>query len=293
MADLSDVSAALRALVSTALYPPLQYPSGPQGNSIAGIDVLVQSGWPDPKSLGENVAAGKAQVTVYPQPTERNTTRYPQTWDQTGPLQTATFTLTQTGQIVTVGGLQPSPTFYGQNFAVFVNAKAYLYRSLTEDTLATIATALAALIAVDVVGTTATGPAISIPSPARIGALRVGTQAPVAMEVKRQERLFSLIIWAPTTASRDAIAKPIDVIIPQTKFLTLDDGSKARLIYKGSPYSDFDQKQGIYRRDFIVSVEYATLATDTAADAIAIETIFSQQAPDGSAISPPILTTYT
>lgn len=291
MADLSDVSAALRALCSGALYPTARFPAGPSGPSLAGLPIIVQSGWPDPKSLSDQVAAGWGQVTIYPQPTERNTTRYPQTWEQTGPLQTITFTLMVVGQVITVGGAQPA-TFYGQNFAVFVNGVAYVYRCGRGDTLTTIAAALAALIVVGVPGTTSTGPSITIPAPARIGALRVGSQAPVAQELKRQERYFSIIVWAPTTVARDAIAKFIDVVIPQTKFLTLSDGSKARLIYKGSPYTDFDQKQGIYRRDFSVSVEYATLATDLAAEAVAIKTVISQEAPNGSKMTPPIAIQY-
>lgn len=266
MADLSDVSASLRALVSAALYPGQVTPSG---NSIAGIPVLVQSGWPDPNTLQAQIAAKSAQVTVYPQPSERNVTRYQQVWEQTGPLQPPTFTLSVIGRVVTVGGAQPS-TFYGQNFAVFVNGNAYVYRCLSGDTLTSIASTLAVAIAADIPGTTATGPAITLPATARIGALRVGTQAPVSMELKRQERDFSLIIWAPTTISRDKIASYIDVAIPSNKFLTMADGSAGRLIYKGSPYSDFDQKQGIYRRDFSVSVEYATLAQDIAPEVIVV-----------------------
>lgn len=263
MADLSDVSAALGQMASLALYGP----GTPSGNSLAGLPVLIQTGWPDPNSLQAQIAAKAAQVTVYPQPTERNVTRYQQVWEQTGPLQPSTFTLTVLGQVITVGGAQPS-TFYGQNLAIFVNGVPYIQRTVSADNPTTIAAELAAQIT----GATSSGPAITIPNGARIGALRVGTQAPVGLELKRQERDFSIIVWAPSTASRDAIAKFIDVAIPMNKFLTLVDGSFARLIYKGSPYSDFDQKQSIYRRDFSVSVEYATLATDTAPEVIAIRT---------------------
>lgn len=292
MADLSDVSAALRAMIVNALYPPALYPGGQTGVSIAGMIVEVQSGWPDPDSLKTQIAAKNGQVTVYPQQAERNTTRYPQTWAQSAPVQPHTITLTAAGYTVTVGGAQPAP-FYSQNLAVFVNGKPYLYSTLSGDTLSTIATALAALIAADIPGTSAAGAIITVPAPARIGVVRVGTTAQVSQELKRQERDFSLIVWAASTAARDRIASYIDVVIPQNKFLSLEDGSQARLIYKGSPYSDFDQKQGIFRRDFSVSVEYATIATANAPQAIAIKTVYSQEAPDGSTITPPIETTYT
>lgn len=291
MADLSDVVAALRALATTALYPPGLYPSGPAGASIAGCPVLVQSGWPDPESLKRDIAAKKAQVTIYPQPTERNTTRYPREWKQVSDPQPHTFTLTQATQAVIIGGAQPA-TFYPQNLAVFVNGKPYLYQTQANDTLATIATALAALIVADVPGTFASGAVIVTPNTARIGALRVGTAAIIALEAKRQERQFSLIIWAPSPALRDAIAPPIDVAIGITPWLTLADGTRGRMIYKGSPYNDFDQKVGAYRRDFSVSVEYPTIATDAGPEVIAAKTVISQEGADGSTITPPIVTQY-
>lgn len=290
MADLSDVSNALGALIGNALYP--SGASGENPSPVAGVPVRVDVGWPSPQTLDAAMSAGKAHVSIYPRPNERNTTRYPQTWDQSGALQTKTFTFTQAGQVVTVGGIQPSPIFYGHNFAAFVNGVAYIYRSLESDGVDSIAAALCALIASDVPGTTVSGAAITLPNAARIGPLRVGTQAPVLMELKRQEREYQMIVWAGTPAIRDAVAKPIDVLIPQTKFLTLADGTSARLIYKGSPFNDFDQKQGIYRRDFIVSAEYATTAADIAPEVIAVKTVTSQKGADGSIITPPINTTY-
>lgn len=293
MADLSDVLSQLRALASNALYPPALYPSGATGNSVAGCPVLVQSGWPDPASLDKLVADNaaskpRAQVTIYPRPTERNTTRYQRQAGQIGPLQPATFTLTLAGHVVTVGGAQPS-TFYGQNVAVFVNGIAYIYRTIPNVMPATIAAALAALIP----GASAIGAAVTIPSPARIGPLRVGTQAPVATVLKNQEREFQLVVWAPTLAIRDAVAAPVDVAIAQTPFLAFADTSNGRLLYKGSPYSDFDQKSGLFRRDFLVTVDYPTMVSDMAPEAIAAEIVFSQEAPDGSTITPPIRTTYS
>lgn len=288
MADLADVQDALGLMCQGALYPGQASPSG---RSVAGVAVLIQKGWPDPNSLQKDMAAGRGQVSIYPQPTERNVTRYPREWKQIAPVAAHTFTLTMGGQTVIVGGAQPA-TFYPQNLAVFINGKPYLHQTQQTDTLAGIASVLAALIAVDVPGTTSAGPVISIPTPARIGALRVGAQGKVGMEVKRQERYFALIAWAADPAARDKIAAAIDAAIGLNQWLTLADGSSGRLIYKGSPFTDFDQKQGVYRRDLIVSVEYATIATATATEVVAAKTIIDQQAGDGSTITPPIAIQY-
>jgi hypothetical protein len=273
MADLSDVSNALGQLCEDALYPV----KPPVGASIAAIPVLIQIGWPDPKSLDKMVSDAEAvspsihaQVTVYPRSTEKNMTRYPREW-QAGPKQPKTFTLTQAGQVVAVGGAQPS-IYYRQNLAIFISGKVYIFSTQAGDTPASIATGLAALIAVDLPSVTVSGTAITLPNAAHIGALRIGTGSPVAMEVKRQEREFQLTVWAPTLAARDAIAKPIDVAVAVNQWLTFADGTSGRLLYKGSPYTDFDQKQGIYRRDLVVGVEYATEAADFAPEVIAVQT---------------------
>lgn len=287
MADLSDVTAALRALASGALYPGQ---AQPQGDSIAGLPVLVQSGWPDPATLSTHIAAKGAQVTIYPRPTERNTTRYPRDWE-VGALQAKTFSLSQAGQAITVGGAEPS-AFYQQNVAVFANGKPYIFSTILGSTPSSIAAGLAALIVVDIAGTTAVGAVLTLPSTARIGALRVGTGAPVMQEVKRQEREFQIIVWAASADARNSVAKPIDVAIALADWLTLADGTRGRLIYRGSPYTDFDQRQGIFRRDFLVTVEYATTNLDFAPEVVAAKTIYSQEALDGSTIAPPIATQY-
>jgi hypothetical protein len=298
MAGLSDVTTALGKLAEAALYPGQVTPSG---NSVAGMPVLVQVGWPDPRSLDTMIAAKKAQVTVYPRPVEHNTTRYPRTWT-VGAKKPATFTLVQNGQQITVSGSQPNP-FYQQNFVVFANGKPYIYSAAPNDTAEAIAAALAQLIAVDipevgnpllateddgVIGTEdglnlvagLSGDTITLPSAAVIGALRVGTGAFATQEVKRQERQFQLVVWAASIRARDDVSNALDVAIGLTDRLSLADGCRGRLLYKGSPYTDFDQKQGIFRRDFLVSVEYPTINTIYAPEVVAIQGLFYLNSPN-------------
>jgi hypothetical protein len=265
MADLSDVTNALGQLVEAALYPGGS-PSGP--SPIAGVQVLIQVGWPDPSSLDKMMKARNSMVTIYPRPVERNVTRYPQTWD-VGAKQAKTFTLAQAGQAVTIAGAQPAP-YYRQNICIFANGKPYIFSTIDGSTPPDIAAGLAALIVVDIPGTSAAGAVLTLPGIARIGALRVGTGAPIVQEVKRQEREFQITVWSPSLDSRDSVAKPIDVKIGLTPRMSLADNTRGRLIYKGSPYTDFDQKQAIFRRDFIVTVEYPTTNMDFAPEVVAV-----------------------
>jgi hypothetical protein len=269
MADASDVSAALVTLISGLLYP-----SGT--TSAAGPNVRVYPGWPVPEQLDSDLAnrAGNTpapicHVSVWPLPTERNTTRYLAKFQQTS-INTPTLTLNASGQTATVGGTIP-PASNVHNLAVFVNKVPYVYQALPTDTLSSIAAALAARIP----GAIAAGAVIAIPSSATLGPVRVGTSGTSSRPVRNQERAFQITIWADSPAHRDAIAKVIDPALAATPFLSFTDGSAGRLIYRSSPFTDMQQKMAIYRRDLMYSVDFSTLQTVTAPQIVAVETDWS------------------
>jgi hypothetical protein len=283
MADVSDVVTALGGFVGSTLYPTT--PSGEAASPVAGSPVRIEAGWPLPQALDDAMAAGKTHVSIYPRPTERNTTRFPNTREEI-PAPAATYTLTRSGQVLTVGGAAPNP-YVAQNLAAFVNGKPYVYGATANQTPAQVAAGLRALIAADLAGTSIAGAAITLPATARIGALRVGTTGAVNREVRRQERQFQITVWAPSDAARTAVAKAIDLALAAITFLDLGDGTRGRILYVGSAYNDFAQKQAIYRRDLIYSVEFPTTITEAAAQMVATQTDVETFAGD------PIITTYS
>lgn len=285
MADLTDVQNALVAIVAAALYP-----SGTGAPSVPGMPVKIYAGWPLPQQLDADLKAGTCHVTVYSRAEERNTTRYGLAW-QPQTLQTATLTLTATGQTVTIGGAIP-PVGNPHNAVVFANTKPYVYAVQPSDALAGVAAALAALIAVDVPGTTAAGAVLTLPSSARVGAVRVGVTGTVIRETGRQEKLFQISVWADTPDHRTAVAVPTNGALSGTLRFTLPDGSSARLIYKSTFESDKFEKDDLYRRDLLYTVEFATTQTDTATQVTAIETD-NEASIDGGESFQPVSTTFT
>lgn len=269
MADLSDVQNALVTLAAQTIYP-----NGTAQPSIATAPVIIYAGWPSSARLDDDLAAGKVHVSVYARPEERNTTRYSRDW-QTVSINPATITLTATVNTVTVGGTITTP----QNATLLVNGKAYSYALQAADTLTTIATALAALVNVDTPATSS-GAVVTIPTAYKITA-RVGTTGTSIRELRRQERVFQLVIWAPTPALRDAVTQPLDVALAVLNFITLPDTSAARLIYKSSPITDDLQKAGLYRRDLFYTVEYATTQTQINTTVTDMQSNFSNQ-PTGA-----------
>lgn len=254
MADLLDVENALAAQIASSIYP-----NGTTLPSSVGIPVVIYPGWPIPAELDSDLAqlakntGGRIHVSIFATGTERNTTRYPRDWKQSiAPVQT--LTLTQNGQQVTVGGTVSTP----QNVMLMVNRLPVVYQVQATDTLTTIATALAALVA----GATSSGPTVTIPNTASLTAARVGATGTNIMELRRQERVFQITVWADSPSHRALVASAIDVAMAAIQFLTLSDGTGARLIYKSTVDNDMPQKDGFYRRDLMYSVEYATTITE-------------------------------
>lgn len=252
MADLIDVGNALVSLIAQTLYP-----NGTGQPSVTGVPTVAYVGWPNAANLDADLAgiaggSGKIHVTVFPTQIERNTTRFPKSWQpQVAPVQT--LSLSVVGQQVTVGGTVTTP----QNAMLMVNRLPVVYAVQGTDSLTSIATALSALVS----GASSSGAVITLPSSAALSAARVGASGTSIMEIRRQDRVFQISVWADTPANRDATAQVIDVALAATEFLTMPDLTAARIIYRNSAVDDMVQKANLFRRNLMYSVEYATTVT--------------------------------
>lgn len=194
-------------------------------------------------------------ISVFPTAIERKTTRFSNAPQQlTAPVQTLALAINS--QQVTVSGTVSTP----QNVMVMVNKLPYVYAVQANDTLTTIATALATMIP----GATNSGSVITLPAASVIQAARVGATASLIAEVRRQEHVIKISVWADTPARRDAAIQAIDPVLAGIEFLTMPDGFGARLIYRSTYVEDGVQKAGVYRRDLDYSVEYATTVVTNA-----------------------------
>jgi hypothetical protein len=283
MADLSDVQSALAQLAQAALYPD-GVRTFTQPSPVAGAPVIIYPGWPDPATLDRDLAAGKVHVSIFTRPEERNTTRFPTQWQElSNPMPSASAIVA--GSTVTFAGSVVPPL----NFAVIVNGNAYLYAAQAGDDLTRVCNALLGEIDNDIPGTKASGASITLgPSAHQIQA-RVGAVGQSIKEVRRQERLFQLSVWANTPALRSGVAGALDVYLAGLERFVLPDQSLARLIYKGSPVLDDAQKENVYRRDLLYTVEYATTAVRSDAQ-IVIEQINVSGRRDGATSATPITT---
>jgi hypothetical protein len=248
MADLSDVVKVMANLASAALYP-----NGTGAPTPVGMTVTVVPGWPIPAQLDAIIKAGNAMVSVYQMTgMGKNTTRLQGDYepDEIPPAQ---LTLAIFANQVTVGGTINA----GEAATLAVNYQPYSYAITAQDTLDTIAAALAALIP----GASAAGALISINGAFEIKAA-ISVPVTSQQEIGRQSQVFMLTAWTPSPDARDAITKMLEVSFKQKPRIVMPDNTWARMLYRGTIEQDTLQKQRIYRRNLLYEVEYVLMATE-------------------------------
>lgn len=251
MADMTEIADVLVGIVAAAVYPggTTQPPAG-------GVQAKIYQGWPDPATLQTDLAAHIAHVTVWPSAKSTITTARMPEWQELFPP-APTLAAAVVGQAVTLSGTVTTP----QAVAMIVDGKDYAYGVQAADTLATIAAALAALITVDQPASAA-GAVLTIPGADRIVA-RIVANGISAKEVARERRIFDVTIWADCFDRREVLAKVIGPVLAELTHLAVPDGTSATVEYAGSEQIDTEQRQGIFRRDIHLAIDYGTIVTRT------------------------------
>lgn len=265
MADISDVFASIIAIIQDVIYPTGTGNPSPIKVNNTPIVAIIYPGWPIPANLDADLAAGKINISVYaPRDRWRNTTRYEANWVQsTYPNITLSTAVVPGGTQITLAGTIAVP----QNVAVLCNGRGVSVGVLVNDTLATVATRLAAKVTAEITSATAVGPVITIPAALSLGA-RVGGVAKAVREVLRQEAVFQVTYWCPSPSHRDAVAPPVKVALAGYTFLTLADNTAAKIDMSNDYFNDDAQKPTLYRRDCFYTVEYATNEEMTAVEIV-------------------------
>jgi len=243
MADQSDVEAALAALVAGYLYP-----NGPASPSVVGFGCRIYRGWPQRLALEADVAVGVAHVGIVGEAAgQRTTTRFPDEWSVPAPT-VPTLTATAVWGSVTYAGAAS----IGQLVGIRVSGVGYVHRTIAGDTPASVAAALAVIVP----GASATAAVLSIPGllpVARVTADQAGVR-----ETRRQCQGFSVRCWTGVPSMRDVLAGAIDSALSAVDFVGLADGTAGRLRFVSSTLSDRARDAGLFRRDLLYSVDYAT-----------------------------------
>lgn len=249
MADETDIANALVKSISTVIYP-----FGTASPPVGGVHAKVYQGWPDPLGMKADFGKRVAHISIFPSPQVKITTRRMPEWEQVV-APAPTLAAAVAGQAITLSGVVSTP----QAVALIIDGQDYAYGVRDTDTLASIAASLTLQVSADRQATSA-GAVMTIPNAKRLIA-RIVANGTSAKEVARELRTFKVSIWAACHDDREALAKLLKPLLADLTRMTMADGSTATIEYAGSQQVDSEQKQGIYRRDIDLAIEYATIVT--------------------------------
>ncbi len=246
MADQSDVEAALVGVVASVLQP-----GGPSTQTIVGSGVRVYRGWPMPAALDADLALSVLNVSVSAMPNSaRNTTRWGlYAW---APTVSPGVTVSVSGNVANFSGTPNAGDLAG----LLVDEVPYVYQVQPGDSAALVSAALADLVRQDRI-CWLQGAVVTVPGAAHLVARTMAMQISTA-EWARQEQGFRVSVWSPSPGFRDAACSAIGSQLAQTAFLTLADQTGGRLRYRNTASFDEGQGAGVYRRDLVYDIEYAT-----------------------------------
>jgi len=247
MADQSDVESALVSIIANALYP-----DGTAAPSAVGNTCRVYRGAPVSPTLDADLAADVLHVSVLAGSDVKNVTRYPRVWQNVAPV-AATLSVLVGADTASFSGV----CAVGQLAGAAINGAIFAYAVQGNDSPATVASNLAALLRAAGWLVDYAGASLTVPG-AEMFTVRVVHGALALQEIKRQNQDFYITLWCPEPASRDLASSLIDRTLATTQFIALADGSYARMIYAGSDVQDANADAALYKRTIRYRAEYPT-----------------------------------
>lgn len=265
MADISDITAYLKAQALAAVYP-----NGTSQPSVANMDVAIMEGWPLANALENDIrglmvdpsdptqsrtisrpGGPRANVSIFP------TAGSPMVYQILNKTYTITpaainMTFTLSNDVITVSG-EPA---VGEYLTVIAD-DSHVY-SRSGSTAAEILYSIAGDAQADYPEASSTATTLTIPGTFSL-VVRQGGVATLGRVINRQKHCVMVTVWAPTQSARTALAKAIDNVIKQTIKPTMPDTSQAIITYARTYVADDQQTVTIYRRDLVYDAEFATV----------------------------------
>ena len=248
MADQSDVENAIATLIANTLYP-----NGTSAPSVVSMICRVYRGYPTAPSLDKDLADGILNVSVNASSNAvKNVSRYPKHWVSVTPI-IGSLNVVVTEKSAIFSGV----CTVGQLAGIMVNDSIFSYAVQFNDSPATIASNLAAMLRAAGWVVDYSGEILAVPT-AETFTAQIVAGANALKEIKRQTQEFTISLWCPDPIIRDLVAPIIDQTLADINFIPLADGSYARLLFVGTNTKDAAANATEYQRDIIYSAEYPT-----------------------------------
>lgn len=255
MADVSEVSQFIARRVAAVLYP-----EGESKPSLSGVPVKIYPGWPVPDVLQRDIEAGAVHVTVWPLPGERKVSTGLGRAFRTVAKGKPSLQVNVNGSIITLSGEVAADI----NVQIALGSKVFRFHFPAGITLNSVRERLSEAL-----------PLASIIF-GRIMVLNAGhitasvtTAGTVVRELRRQIKEFQVTVWAPTPMLRNRIGTLVDVTLSEQHHIDLGDHAPAQMLCARQSESDAGGNFHVYRRDLVISVNFALTQQSTASEVIA------------------------
>lgn len=229
------------------------YPNGVDNPSITGHNTKVITGFPIKNVLDDVVKNDISTISIYPiTGMERNVTRYLREWRTISQPEQTIF-LRLDGLNLFVEGDADAE----QICLVRIGIGVYSYETVAGDTLNTVAMNLAAKIP----GANYIGNVVKLETATDVTVF-VSTYAVLGKEVKRQQKIYCMTIWAADTQCRSVLGDAVDLYFAEnTRQLLEADDFFVYFFYRMTLEEDMLQKNNIFKRSLEYNVEYPTVVT--------------------------------
>lgn len=254
MASVDDVLHFLAKRVTDTVYP-----GGTALPGIVNVPVKVSPGWPVPAVLQQDISAGGVHVSVWPLPTERKVNTSLGRPYHVVSKGKPTLQITVTGNTLAVSGVASALT----NVRLCIDGEGFNFHFRAGTTAEKAARSIVQRLprALTVLRL------IIIPLASQIQ-VQVTTAGTAVRELHRQVREFQITVWASTPYLRNRLGAAIDSALSDQCHINLGDGAPAQMLCVRQFDSDTAENWHIYRRDLIVSVNYATTQVISAPEII-------------------------
>lgn len=296
MADLSDVENALKALIVSRIYPGgTTAPSAMTMPDATPIPARVVRGWPNKLQLKSDLAAGIVTISISPMPgSDRDTTRYSMAWEEDKARAPQDRTPMGVALAASVSGAPDKVTWSGvatcaQSASVTVDGRAYRVAVPVGATASDVAAAFVAAINPDRPVTQSGGSITLVGAYGLKAAMGVIVERGLVREIGRFQRSLQIALWCKSPEQRDAANRfifgvmsgagtargTLDFIdipeIVQTTPTAIVSSSKAQITYGSRNQSDDPEMAGLFRANFLYTVEFGQFEWSDGAAIVSIE----------------------
>ncbi|WP_130731972.1 hypothetical protein [Komagataeibacter xylinus] len=247
MADIATISTAIAEALAAALCP-----DGSSASSCTGRPVIIRRGGLTQADLGNalhTLQAGCDFISIADTPESWTRLDEPlgRPWRMDG-TQAATVSIGIANGTVTLS-LVPGTVPGGvvglrlQGLLGITGSACCLYSAQPDDTAASIAASLAAMVP----GAVVQAGAITLPASVTAQAINAGT-ATARCVARRQQQMFVLTVWSASPAARDALGQAMADALALTDWLVDADGSAFRIEARVASNDDTAMNRGIFAR---------------------------------------------